>query len=146
MAGQRPTFYHCATPPTLVPDILPTKQPIWDRRGMLESKAKVKASLASAHSRASVLGSDASVERAARASRRNRVDDDSLHVCHTAQIACNAWRSQQRHSSWTEVSPVGCLLRRPASHRRSRGVLIAATPPATVESAGRLTGECCGSD
>ena len=67
---------------------------------MLESKAKVEASLASAHSRASFLGSDASVERAARASRRNRVDDDSLHVYHTAQFACNAWRSQQRHSSW----------------------------------------------
>ena len=32
-----------------VPDILPTKQPIWDRPGVLESK--VEASLASAHNR-----------------------------------------------------------------------------------------------
>jgi len=32
-----------------------TKQPIWDRPGVLESKAKVEASLASAHHRASFL-------------------------------------------------------------------------------------------
>ena len=38
-----------------VPDTLPTKQPIWDRPGVLESKAKVEASLASAHHRASFL-------------------------------------------------------------------------------------------
>ena len=38
-----------------VPDILPTKQPIWDSPGVLESKAKVEASLASAHHRASFL-------------------------------------------------------------------------------------------
>ena len=37
-----------------VPDVLPTKQPIWDRPGVLESKAKVEASLASAHHRASL--------------------------------------------------------------------------------------------
>jgi len=37
------------------PDILPTKQPIWDRPGMLESKAKVEANLASAYHRASFL-------------------------------------------------------------------------------------------
>jgi len=38
-----------------VPDILPTKQPIWDRPGVLESKAKVEANLASAYHRASFL-------------------------------------------------------------------------------------------
>jgi len=38
-----------------VPDTLPTKQPFWDLAGVLESKAKVEASLASAYLRASFL-------------------------------------------------------------------------------------------
>jgi len=35
-----------------VPDILPTKQPFWDRPGVLEDKAQVEASLTSTHLRA----------------------------------------------------------------------------------------------
>ena len=129
---------------------------------------------------------DASVERAARASKRNGVDDDSRCLPHgtvrvqgiveqyhagSGKRAQRVWtrsavalvaneghgavvwcgqtsvlntRAEQRHSSRTGVGPVGRLLRRPASHCRSRGVLIPATPP-TVDPAGRLTGECCGS-
>ena len=50
-------------------------------------------------------------------------------------------QAEQRHSSRTEVGPVGRLLRRPASHCCSWGLLIPATPSATVEPAWRLTGE-----
>ena len=38
-----------------VPEILPTKQPFWDRPGVLVDKALVEASLNSPHSRASLL-------------------------------------------------------------------------------------------
>jgi len=38
-----------------VPDILPTKQPFWDRPDVLEDKAQVEASLTSTHLRASFL-------------------------------------------------------------------------------------------
>ena len=38
-----------------VPDSLPTKQPFWDRPGVLDDKARVEASLTSAHHRASLL-------------------------------------------------------------------------------------------
>ena len=36
-----------------IPDALPTKQPFWDRPGVLEDKAQVEASLVSAYHRAS---------------------------------------------------------------------------------------------
>ena len=38
-----------------VPEVLPTKQPFWDRPGVLVDKALVEASLNSPHSRASFL-------------------------------------------------------------------------------------------
>ena len=38
-----------------VPEVLPTKQPFWDRPGVLAEKALVEASLNSPHSRASFL-------------------------------------------------------------------------------------------
>jgi len=38
-----------------VPDPVPTKQPFWDRPGVLDDKARVEASITSAHHRASLL-------------------------------------------------------------------------------------------
>ena len=38
-----------------IPDVLPTKQPFWDRPGVLEDKVLVDSSMNSAHHRASFL-------------------------------------------------------------------------------------------
>ena len=46
-----------------VPEVLPTKQPFWDRPGVLVDKALVEASLNSLHSKASFLGASSQHSR-----------------------------------------------------------------------------------